>query len=213
MYYTIENRTDKEVGSVYPQTGCLSQNLTRSIKLDEFINIDSEILFQLEPKAKLTDVLSQANISVYGLLVNKKLKDLLKKFNLIQHHYYKCLIKDHKGIIHDYYWMHIYDNSIIDKIEYAKSKFYLRESGFREKDIELNSFEDYKNKMEALGIHYTVSADKLVLSSKFDNSLDLFNVPLFTKKKIIISEKLKEELLSQKITGILISKYEQISNN
>lgn len=204
MWFSVENKTDKEVGSVFPQVSCLNQNLSRSIKFDDFVNLDSELLFQLEPKAKLTDVLSQANISAHGLLINKKVKDLLEKFKLMEHRYYKCLVKDNTGITHDYYWLHISDYSVLDKIDYANSKFNLRESGFREKNITLDSFKDYKDKLDFLGILYTVSADELVLSQEFDSSIDLFNIPIFIKKKIIISEKLKTELISQKITGILL---------
>lgn len=204
MYYTIENRTDKEVGNVYPQAGCLSQNLTRSIKFDEFVNFDSELLFQLEPKAKLTDVLSQASIPVYGLLINKKVKDLLQGFNLMRHRYYKCLVKDHKGITHDYYWLHVADNTVLDKIEYGESKFYTIEYGYREGEIALKSYDDYKIQKERLGKMWSIGGDFIKFKQEFDFSLDLFCIPIFGKH-LFISEKLANSFQSAGITGVLLT--------
>lgn len=210
MYYSIENKTDKEVGNVFPQVSCVSIELAHQIQFDKFSYFDSELLFELQPKAKLTDVLSQAAISAHGLLVNTKVKDLFSNVNIMQHQYYKCLVKDLKGFTHDYYWLHISDYSILNKINYKESKFYLRESGFREDNIELSSFDDYKNKKDSLGILFTVHADNIVLSREFDNSLDLFSIPIFTKK-IIISQRLKDLIISKEITGVLIDQYQQVS--
>src|SRR5688572_9942371 len=101
MYYRIENRTDKEVGNVFPQVSCVSINLAHQIQIDEFSYFDSELLFELQPKAKITDILSQAAISAPGLLVNPKVRDLFSQFNLSQHRYYKCFVKDLKEKLHE----------------------------------------------------------------------------------------------------------------
>ena len=206
MYYILENRTDKEVGNVYPQASCITQNLAHAIEFDEFANFESPILFELAPKAKLTDILSQAAISAHGFLLNQKVKDILSGFNLMPHRYYKCIVRDSKGINHDYYWLHISDYSVLEKINYPDSKFHLRESGFREKDIELSSYEDYEKQKKSLGILYTIQADKIVFKEDFNSLLDLFVIPIFTNK-IAGSNTVKEGILSHKITGILMKEY------
>jgi|SRR6218665_54158 len=204
MYFTINGRTDKEVGNVFPQVECVSQNLTRSINADEFVNLDSELLFQLESKAKLTDVLSQAAIPAYGLLINKKAKDLLERFNLMRHRYYKCLVKDLKGVMHDYYWLHVSDYSILNKINYAESKFYTIEYGFREGEISLTSYDDYKIQKERLGKMWGIGGDLIKLTSEFDYNLDLFNVPIFGKH-LFASKRLAAAFEIAGLKGILLT--------
>ena len=196
--------------NIFPQVSCISIELAHQIKFDKFSYFDSEFLFELQPKAKLTDVLSQAAISAHGLLINKKVRDLISGLNIMQHRYYKCLVKDLKDVRHDYYWLHISDYSVLNKINYKESKFYLREGGFREGNIELDSFDDYKNKKGSLGILYTFHADNIVIAKDFDSSLDLFSIPIFTNK-IIVSERLKDLTISEKITGILVDQYQQVS--
>jgi len=146
MYYSIKNSTGKDVGNIFPQVSCLNQDLAHSIQFDEFSNFDREILFKLEPKAKLTDVLSQAAISAYGFLVNNKVKQILEGFNLMEHRYYKCLVKDQNGVVHEYYWLHLSDPSLVLTIDYPKSKFFTLEYGFRDADINLTSYDEYKIK-------------------------------------------------------------------
>lgn len=203
MYYTIKNRTDDETGGVFPQAGCLNQDLAHSIQFDEFSNFDTEILFKLEPKAKLTDVLSQAAISAYGFLINDKVKKILQGFHLMEHRYYKCLVKDQKGIVHKYYWLHLSDNKLLNKIDYAGSKFYTTEFGFRHEDVILKSYDDYKIKKAELGTMYGFKSDLIKLNIEFDYSTDMFNIPIFGKSTYL--SKSLADILNDNITGINIS--------
>ena len=210
MYYTIENRTDDEVGHVFPQVTCSSLDLAHSISFDKRSNLDREILFQLAPKAKLTDVLSQAAISAHGLLINKKVKYLLSGFKLVQHQFYKCEVRDLKGTSFEYYWLHLADYSLLNKINYRSSKFYTLEFGFRENDIMLNSYHDYLLKKEQLGKMQGIGADFVQLNKEFDSSLDLFNIPIFGKG-IYAKTSLAEGFLNNRITGILLEPAKEIS--
>jgi len=203
MYYTLEYRTDKEAGNVFPQASCINQDLAHRIPFDKLISLDEEILFQIEPKAILTDVLSQAAISADGLLLNKKVKDLLADFNIMQHRYYKCNIKDLKGFVHEYYWLHISDYSMLDKIDYKKSSFYSLKYGFREANISLDSYTDYKIQKDHLGKMWGIGSDFIKLNNEFDYSLDLFNVPIFGKK-IYASKNLAMALDASEMKGFLL---------
>jgi hypothetical protein len=184
MFFSIVNSTDDSVGFVFPQVGCLNQELAHSITHDEFNNFDRELLFQLEPKAKLTDVLSDASISAYGLLVNEKVRNILAEFTLMRHSYYKCIVRDSHGKTHNYSWLHLADNSLLNKIDYRNSKFYTLEYGFREHDIELSSYEDYKIQRKKLGSMWGIGSDCLKLNREFD-FIDLFRVPLLGNNIII----------------------------
>lgn len=199
MYYTIENSTDKEVGNVFPQVSSVNQNLAHSIPFDEFINLDSELLFELQSKAKLTDVLSQAAISAHGLLINKKVKDLFKDFNLMQHRYYKCLVKDLNGVTHDYYWLHLVDD-FKNKIDYSKSTFYWTRSTFRKGMINLTSFDDYLDQKKQNGVLWGISIEKVVLNENFA-VLDMFSCIPFDQG-IYVSSILKNKIIQEGISGI-----------
>lgn len=204
MYYSIENSTGKDVGHVFPQASCLNQDLAHSIQFDQFSNFDCEILFKLEPKANLTDVLSQAAISAYGFLISKKTRRIFETFNLMQHRYYKCLVKDQKGLVHDYYWLHLLNNDLFNKIDYAASRFYTTEFGFRNEDVILESYEDYKIRKAELGTMYGFKADSIQLTSEFDYRIDMFNIPIFGKSTYI-SKVLADTLTNNNITGISIN--------
>ncbi|MBT2563801.1 hypothetical protein J7E50_21420 [Pedobacter sp. ISL-68] len=209
MYYSIENSTGKDVGNVFPQASCLNQDLAHSIQFDEFSNFDSEILFKLEPKAKLTDVLSQAAISAYGFLVNNKVRQILEGFNLMEHRYYKCLVKDQKGVVHDYYWLHLVDDNT-KKIDYSNSIFYWTKSTFRKGILELNSYEDYLKQKKDNGLLWGVSSEKLKLNTRFDTTLDLVsNLPF--DSNTYISAGIRETINKLDITGIEINEAPNIS--
>lgn len=204
MYYSIDNSTGKDVGNVFPQVSCLNQDLAHSIQFDEFSNFDSEILFKLEPKAKLTDILSQAAISAYGLLINDKVRQILEGFNIMKHRHYKCLVKDQSGVVHYYYWIHLVEDNT-KKIDYSNSIFNWTKSTFKKGEIKLNSYHDYLEKKKENGILWGVSSEKIKFNELFDTSIDIISCLPFDRN-IYISQALKEQINKQNITGIEVEK-------
>jgi hypothetical protein len=202
MYYTLENRTDKEVGSVFPQASCLSQMDAHRLSNDEFPAFTPTLNFELVKKAKLTDVLSQAAISAQGLLINEQFKKLLEEFNLMQHKFYAATVKTKKGDT-QYYWMHLSDRDLINCIDYKASKFFRTEYGYREENIELTSFDDYKSKKAKFGKMGTIQSDFIKLNDKFPKNLDCFILPLFDAH-LYLSESLTTAVRGENITGIEI---------
>ena len=202
MYYQIKNRTDKEVGGVFPQALSINQELIHSIKSNEFTNFDTELVFALDPNAKLTDVLSEAAILANGILINRKTKDLLDNFNVMQHRYYKCIVTT-KGKQHDYYYLHLLDD-FTKMVDYSQSVFYWTKSTFRKGEITLSSYEEYLNKKKENGILWGVDAEVIVLNHSFNKNLDLFSCLPFNKK-VYLSEVLANEFKKQLVTGISIN--------
>ena len=210
-YYYLENKIDaKETGNVFPQVNCESIHLAHQIQFDEFAYFDSELLFNLQPKAKLTNVLSQAAISARGLLIDRSVRELFDTFNLMNYRLYKCLIKNRKEDINHYSWLHLVDQSLLHKIDYLKSNFYLKEGGFREGDIYLTSFDDYLRKKDELGNSCTIHSDKIVLGNDFNIEMDLFTIPIFDKR-IYISEGLKNAIEQSNLTGIKVAEASNIT--
>jgi hypothetical protein len=209
MYYTIKKSTGKEIGSVFPQVSCLTQELAHSIKFTEFVNFDTELLFVLQPGAKLTDVLSQAAISANGLLISHRFKVLLDKFQLMQHKFYRTTIitTESQEI---YYWLHFVDTSYKNKIDYEQSVFYWTKSTFKKDIIKLASYDEYLELKKQNGILWGVKAEKIKLDQSFDKPLDMFSCLPFDLG-IYISAKLYDALLEQKITGINIQESELLN--
>ena len=95
-YYSLSYSTDeKEVGKVWPQCKAIPEgydhkwldlpNSMTKLTNDAFPNENPDLVFELDKKAKLTDIISPSNIYAVGLLVNEKAKLILEGFNLITH--------------------------------------------------------------------------------------------------------------------------------
>lgn len=202
-YYTLDTPAEsKETGNVYPQV--TFDKIKEAFKFRHNVYPDDEPIFFaiLEKGAKLTDVLSQASIAGHGLLINDKVKNILADFKIMNHRLYNCPVKDHNNNIHQYYWIALVQPNIIDWIDFKNSLFYTVETGFREDDIELTSYDDYLNKKENLpNINWWIEAESIKLNKK--EGCDLFIFP-YLLHNIILSENLKQFFIDKKITGIKI---------
>jgi hypothetical protein len=202
MYYAIKNRTDEEVGSVYPQVNCITQEQAHNLYANEFPSYDPELIFELNKNAKLTDVLSQAAISAQGLLVSDRMKSVLENHAIMKHRYYPVTIKM-KNENFTYYWLHLNDD-FTGYIDYKQTEFYWTKSTFRKGNIQLSNFQEYLQKKQENGRLWDVSIDKLKLADNFDNSLNLVSFFPFDLK-IYVSSNLKIILSNEQITGLNIS--------
>lgn len=201
MYYKIENKTDSEVGNIFPQVSCINHQLAHAIHFDEFVSFDQELSFQLQSKAKLTDVLSQASISACGILISERFSDIISNYTLANHRLYRALVTDHKGKYHKYFWLHFVDNELKFSVNYSKSTFYWTRSTFRKGILELDSYEQYLKLKSENGSLWGVDIDTVVLNrSKYQN-LDMISCIPFDIG-VYLNETLKENLENEKITGI-----------
>ncbi|MDQ8051440.1 MAG: hypothetical protein REI78_00370 [Pedobacter sp.] len=204
MYYSITNRTDKEVGNVFPQVDCLNQYLAHSIQFEKPIDLKDDLAYSLKNKAKLTDALSQAEISALGILLNERFKNLLSNFKLLGHHYNQSWVKMDNGKIYDYFWLHLFDNlENLEWLDYAKSTFIVKEYGFKKDDISLTSYQDYKVQSQKVGDMSVIIIKDIKIKENAAINADMFVLP-YLSRKIFISEKLKYTLQEKKITGLLI---------
>ncbi len=209
MFYAIDNRTDKEVGNVYPQVSCVSQALAHQLCADTFHDGVRELRFELQSGAKCTDVLSQAAISASGLLVSARTQDLLAVHSLMRHRWISCAVKTRSASL-PYYWLHLVDMSLLETIDFPASRFYRTEYGFREHDVCLSSFADYEAAKRQFGNMGTIESDYLSLSDHLRDHYDLLALPLFDSR-IYVSEKLRDVLAENKITGVQYQKGTGIS--
>ncbi|MFN8294871.1 MAG: hypothetical protein U0T69_01690 [Chitinophagales bacterium] len=211
-YYLITNATNKkETGLVGPQ--CMvfpsgynldwyeQPNSMTKLSNDRIPDFEPELIFELDKKAKLTDFISQSIISSRGLLINKKVKDILEQFRLPEHKFYPAKIF-HKNEVFQYFWLHLIDNNY-DDIDYSKSIFYEGyTAGWKKENVTLNCFEDLielRNKDFKL-----IFAENLVFkdSQKYTN----FDMLLYSylHQDIIISKEVISSFVEKKITGYRI---------
>jgi hypothetical protein len=209
MYYTFDNRTDKEVGSVFPQVSCLSQMDAHRLSSDEFPSFTPTLIFELVKKAKVTDVLSQAAISAVGFIINHKFKEITESLNQKNLKTYPATVEA-KNKRENYFWLHIKSLDISDVIDYDSSTFFYTKYELKQDNIKINSYNHYKSLSKENGIMWGVGMDKIKLSDKFNQSLELFHLSPFDRT-VYMSERIRDMILDKNITGIEVNEALNIS--
>ncbi|MEW4925435.1 hypothetical protein [Algibacter sp. 2305UL17-15] len=158
-------------------------------------NLDS---FLLQKEANKTDVISATPLGGMGFMVSDKLKDLLTKFNLIDHKYFKASFVHGEKKYNDYQRLH-FISKLYKKVEFKSSDFII--SGGKE--IDFNNFSDLNLKSKELGVNGEIYAKRLCFKSNILKNLDLFFIGFFDFNTYI-SENLKNEIELNNITGLNI---------
>ena len=123
----------------------------------------------------------------------------------MQHQYFNAKVYDKNDIEYQYYWLHLSEPSLTKQLDYQRTKFYTAKWGFeREGEILLKNYEEYEY-LKSLDkeASFSVKIDKIALSDKFDNTLDMFTFLPF-EINIYISERLKNAIEEAGITGFEI---------
>jgi hypothetical protein len=209
MFYKLDNRTDKEVGSVFPQVTCLSQIDAHRLSSDQFPSFLPTLIYKLVKKAMLTDVLSQAAISAVGFITNHKLKEITEALNQTNLKIYPAIIEA-KTTRENYFWLHIKSLDISDLIDYNSSAFFYTKYELKQDIIKINSYNHYKTLSKEHGIMWGVGMDQIKLSNRFNPHLELFHLSPFDRT-VYISKRIRNLILENQITGIEITEANNIS--
>lgn len=204
-YFKLENALDDEViGPNFDQIGYIKPSpiLFNSW---EFPNLDSSMKIELEDNALVTDFLKSASMSATGYFIEEKVKNIFDKYNLINHKYYEVHLENTQNL--KYFWMHIFDLSILDKIDYNKSTFQRTEYGFVEDEIKIDSYQHYRALKDKNGVFFDVDIEDIVLNTS--PPYDLLTLLPF-ETSVYISENLLEELRQAKITGFTVEESKDI---
>lgn len=217
-YYLVSNSADKKEVGHYIQCKGIPEKFAGEIDFfkrpnsmthlsnDFFPNIAPNLVFELEEKAILTDIISTSNIPARGLLVNLKTKDLLSKLKLAKHKFFPAIVIVN-NLEHKYFWLHFVKKDFKD-INLKKSKFYLSKFGFDKGNyVSFNSYNealDIKRKINAF-----IRPETIVFDNNVTDFYDIFYLPLIGQ--ILISETGKNTILDYKVSGILIKTLNLIS--
>jgi hypothetical protein len=206
-YFKVSLSTNiKEIGS-YPQIQSMTKNYdydsnSSVYRLNNFKNKIPEFKpnlnsFVLDNHAKPTDVLSSAFLGSFGILINSKINKILSQFKLINHTKYLASVYFPKDdSILEYYWLHFLSN-LEKKIDYKESFFYSSGKHF----LTIPNYESYIEQKDSLGKFKKLYAKEIVIKEKFIKHYDLFNIPEIDSS-IYISEKLKNVLVKENVTGV-----------
>ncbi|WP_026998132.1 hypothetical protein [Flectobacillus major] len=154
----------------------------------------------LEKRGRLTDFIKPGKL-LRGFFVNNKLRNILEKSILPNHHFFEVTFNQ-SGKIIDGYWWFCFDyetgeqNIDFSKCEYDLS-FHLRNIN---KDFNpiINTYSDYINIVSETDA--AIKTTKLVFNSNFNSDIDIFGTQFLTND-IYISEKLYHNLREQNVTG------------
>lgn len=209
-HYIISNSADKKevghyiqtvMGEVPNENGEFDNNARSNLNNENFPNFIPNLEFELEPKAKITDIVSASDIIARGLLINDKVRSLLSNFNIMNHKFYDGRLKTKDKIL-PYYWLHIANNSF-SGIDFDKSTFCIADLiGNPISLIIVKDENDYYEKNALCEDMNSIIIDKLIFNDHFRAlNLDLFFFPQI-HQYIIASERLINEIEKQKITGL-----------
>lgn len=172
-YYILKPAVDTpETGNAYPAADSYddydfnASNSVHKLNFQELPNFEPDIRFKLAKGAKLTDMLSQAAISVHGFLINEKLKEAFEQFNIVPHKYFPATIEDHQGNFHQYFWLHLVWEEGKKLVDYNNSVFFKRKFSNNLGYIELSSEEDFWVKKEEMGSRYMIGIESLKLKGQ-----------------------------------------------
>jgi hypothetical protein len=214
FYFIEEAIRTEETGTQYPQ-------ILKMSKQQDYDDDNGVYVFSRNPlpdkspdlkylildnEAKLTDVLSAVMLRLNGFLVNDRFKDVIRNYKLPQHRYYEAYVLS-QLIEYKYYWLQMVVNYDMRCINFTKSNFIITTTSIIKNPpipVEIHSYEDYKEKQSKLNSKQIIKVSKAILNDSFGkDTLDIFKIPELSMSWII-SERLKDELVKKKITGIRI---------
>ena len=180
--------------------------------------------YELDPKAKSTDVISVQRPH-FGFLINERTKHLIENFELPTHRLYKAYVGySDKEVYENYYFIHIVSD-FTERIDFGRTQFFINKMIAKEKVDSLRnakiidaseSWPGSKNVWVKIDLELSSTDELLSVYKKFSKSpatdqyyfKDDFRIPydLFYLGKhdirMYASLRIKEKFEEGKITGI-----------
>lgn len=216
-YYSLtEACGTSETGSLYPQTdgmfGEYDFNSKDSIYQLNRTTIPESVtdfgVIKIGHSAKLTDVISTALISSAGLIVSEKLKIILEGSKLQKSVFIKLKLNHRSIILENYYRLFVENEDRLKRVDFERSSFKIKRASKDLGEALIASEGEFYEKLASVqkeSIANLIVPSRLITKA-FD--CDLFTNPFGTS--LIISEKLKNKLEDEKITGIKIEELKNI---
>ena len=172
-------------------------------KIEETPILSNAVLF---PKAKITDLINTYNVIGFSIsmLISDKFKNVFEKFNLFGLQFFPTFIIQNNIKIDGYWQTHISEQAF-KLLDFKKINFIYKkrdcEKVIYEEINNINSLEDFLKCKEEKILPTELYFLNLILK---ENKFDFFFIPHYINGNGygIVSEKLKNEIEQQSITGI-----------
>ena len=174
---------------------------------------DLNLNFQLEEKAKRTNFLSNSSIAALGFVIDDKVETLLGSMNLSEHRIYATPVIEKGETLSNYRWLHFKEdeNAILSTVDWNNSTFVKTNLFLKEGNVKIGSAEEYQ-RLSAEDHMITYEPECLSFKDKQILNKDMFTLgSLFYG--VIVSERLKESLEKEKITGIRFTDISEMFND
>ena len=206
-YFLISFSTEKDEVGDYPQTeateapnadGSFDANSRSNLSNKSFPQTNPDFNLRLTKGAKLTDIISPSNTHLKGLFFNKKVRDLLEGFNIMNHKYYEGEVV-RRGEEVACSWLHIVNDNF-DGINFGESSF--REvdiiGDVEDEGVVVSSGKQLMERWRSCDDMNMLEMEKIKLNQGFD--YDVFLFP-FIHNYVIVSENVIRELNKYGVTG------------
>lgn len=218
-YYTIGYQVaTKETGSAYPQleiyAGGNYKEPASILNLSLRNNLEqTNTVFELNKKAKLTDFISWGSL-VYPV-INQRFKSILQEYDLCDTQFIPVTIKDLEA---ENWWVlnPRYSNEALDLIDYDKTilgeldpdtRKVIRE--FKFPADALDWMDQWREELKKFSQEYHELVIREIHFNESGKNYDLIHIaPLLNQSGTIISERLKNRLETENLTGLWISEFE-----
>jgi hypothetical protein len=159
---------------------------------------------EMYPSSKKTDIIWDYKLGRVGKLISIKLFNILLDHRILNPEYIDAKLV-FKNEVLDYKYMRILEGSN-NMIDFINSKIYFSGQATKIKvhsDAELAKYKQLiKNDFQKNIFKHKIIVEEVILESKFiDLNYDLFKVPLLNTCMMIGSERLRESIISNKVSG------------
>jgi hypothetical protein len=218
-YYKLEHSLDlKVIGSYFPQlqdfygkvADCEVIDFIASY-VEDIPNISKPIkVLNLKKKTKLTDFISSV-MFVNGFIVSRRLREILDQFYIKKTKYFPLSIVHGNDVIKTFNFLYI-ASDYSSNIDFERTVFCVRDS-IKNKDVKLKNifeFKEYCKKIYEEDYFSEIYTEKIYVNNVSDLNVDVLCFGVFDFN-YYISQKLKDRLEKENITGFEINKYIEIS--
>lgn len=156
--------------------------------------------WEIDPLAKLTDIMIGGIWFGRGIFVNEKAKAVISKEACLPNHKFVKSTFLHNGtIVKDYWWLVIDLETGEHTMNFPACEFNFQYTKYRDAPIKpaFNSYQEYVSFTKTENFY--PGMDKLVFNKNFDRSLDIWSVRYISR--LFISERLDKILKKNKIRG------------
>lgn len=218
MWYCLKNEADSSVMGDFPQT---SEYVGEA---KEFLSKITECSFRnhlkqthsinyikLKSKAKYTDFICCLKHQNSGLIISEKTYTILSNYKIYNVIFYNSVLRKN-AILKKYYFMRLAGN-LTEYLDFSKSIFRIYDKGKLSQEFMCLNLLDFQEKRINADSINPLYVHELYFKPEFyELNYDCIFLGELDAVSILINEKLKTRLESEKLTGMVIEPYTIIKN-